>query len=127
MTPESNSGVSETSGTTFSLAKNLYLTPLYLFMASYYHLRNAFTICDDKRLIGEVDKNHAHLTTIVGINCTWRIEHSNTLLYCKSATRSHLSLKTRRKSKKKSCRYKYTLQWLQFYRLVKVCPQIHTC
>ena len=63
-----------------------------LFMTGNHHLGDALTIVDDKVFLRQVDEYHTNLTTIVGINGSWRIQHGKTMLQCQSTTWTYLSL-----------------------------------
>ena len=118
--------MSVSTSTTLSLIKFLYSNKLYLFMLRYDHLGDTLTIVYDEILIRKIDKEDAHLTTVVGINSTRAVKHSNTFFQSQSATRSNLCLKTLRQCDIQSRRYEPALHRAQYHRLFKISAYIHS-
>lgn len=101
--------MSEPSCSTLRLIERFHLVPFHLFMLSHNHLGNTLTIIDDEGLIREIDKDDTDFSTIVSVNSSRRIQHSDPFLNGQSAARSHLRLKSLRQRDEKSGRYQTTL------------------
>ena len=87
-----HSGVAVSALTAFGLVELLNHLKLSLLMACYHHLCYALALGDDKRLCREVDEQHAYLATVVGIDGSGRVEHSDAVLQCQAGAWAHLSL-----------------------------------
>ena len=72
-----HSCVSVSTSAALSLIEFLNNDKLCLLMTRYHHLRNTLAVVHDKLLLRQVDKADAHLTAIVGINGTWRVDDSS--------------------------------------------------
>lgn len=66
-------GMTKSTFTSGCLVEHLYRLPFHLLMTSHNQLGNTYTIFDYEGLVGEVDQNHTHLTTIIGINGSGRV------------------------------------------------------
>ena len=73
---------------TFGLVEHLHSHKLSLFVPGDNHLGDALSVVHDKILLREVDEQHAHLTTIVGIDRPRGVEYRDTLLQGQSAAGS---------------------------------------
>ena len=73
---------------TFGLVEHLHSHKLSLFVPGDDHLGDALSVVHDKVLLREVDEQHAHLTTIVGIDRPRGVEYRDTLLQARLALRS---------------------------------------
>ena len=80
------------SFTTFRHIKNLYCLEDALLMAGYDHLGNALSVVHDKVFLRQIDQQYTHLSTIVGIDRSGRVQYGDTLLQSQSTTRPDLSL-----------------------------------
>ena len=86
--------MSESAFATFRLVEHLHGNELSLLMTGNDHLGNTLTILNDEILLRKINKDHTNLTTIVSIDGTWGIQHSNAFLQSQTATGPYLSLIT---------------------------------
>ena len=94
----------EATCTPFRFVQDLYFLPYRLLMTCNHHLCNTFPIFNDKRLSRKIHQDNTNLPTIIGINCSGRIQDSNPFLQSQSAPRTNLRFKSLWKSDKQSCR-----------------------
>ena len=66
--------MTEAAGTSFRFGKHFHGFPFRLLVAGDDHLGDALAVLDDKRLVGEINKDDADLATIVGIDSTGSVE-----------------------------------------------------
>ena len=118
--------MSEASCASFGLGKYLYGFPFCLLVSCNDHLGNALAVLDEKRLVGEIDKDDADLATIVGIDGAGSVEDSDAVLDGKTTAGAHLSLVARRQSHEETRRYKAALQGLQLYGRLDIGTKVHT-
>ena len=119
--------MSEASGTTFRLGKNLHFLPFCLFVTCYDHLRDTFSIGNNKRFIRQINKNDTHLTTIICIDCARSVEHSNAVLDGQTASRTNLCLVTWRQSHKDTRWNKTAFHRPQLDRSFDIGTEINSC
>lgn len=119
--------MTEAAGTSFRFGKYLYGFPFRLLVAGDDHLGDALAVLDEKRLVGEVDKDDADLATIVGIDGAGSVENCDAVLDGKAAARTNLSLVARRQSHEEARGDKAALQGLQRYGRLDVGTKVHTC
>ena len=91
------------------------------------HLGDALSVVHDEILLRQVDEQHAHLTTIVGIDRPRGVEYRDTLLQGQSAAGSHLGLITCGQGDVQTCRDESPLQRFQHDRRIEIGPQVHAC
>lgn len=121
------SAMTEASGTSLRLGKNLHSLPFGLLVAGDDHLGNALAVLDEERLVGEIDKDDADLATIVGIDGAGSVEDGDAVLDGKTTAGAHLSLVARRQSHEETRRHKAALQGLQLYGRLDIGTKVHTC
>ena len=105
--------MSVATGPALCLIEHLYLLNLPLLMSCYDHLCDALAIIDDEWFVGEVDKQHHDLSTVIGIDGARGVEHGESVFESQTAAWTYLSFKARRKCDIKSCAYELSLHGLQ--------------
>ena len=114
-----------TSFASFRLIENLYSLEDTLLMAGYDHLGNTLSVVHDKVFLRQIDKQYTHLSTIIGIHRSGRVQYGHPLLQSQSTTRSDLSLIPLGQGDMQSRRDKSALHGLQQDRCFEIGPQIH--
>ena len=109
----------------FSLVQHLYGHELALFVPGDDHLCDALSVVHDEIFLREVYQQHAHLSAIVGIHRTRRVQHRDPFLQGQSAARSHLSLVACRQGDVQPCRDESPLHGLQHHGRIQISPQVH--
>src|SRR4051812_24514623 len=82
----------KTAGTACRLLELADLAPHRPGMPRHDQLCNSHAARDDERLLAQIDQNHAHLATIVGIDGARSIGHRDAVPRCETGTRPHLGL-----------------------------------
>ena len=106
--------MSVSTGSALCLIEHLYLLKLSLLMACDDHLCDALAIIDDEWFVGEVDKQHHDLSTVVGIDGARGVEHGESVFERQTAAWTYLSFKTWGKCNIKSCAYELSLHGRQW-------------
>lgn len=78
--------------TTFCLVKHIDTDKLTLFTTGNDHLGDTLAVINDEVFLRQVNQNYTNLTTIVGINSAWGVQHCQTMLQRQSATWTYLCL-----------------------------------
>ena len=81
-----------TASSTFGLVQGFYWFKDSLLVACYHHLCNALALVDYKISVGKIDQQHHNLSTIVSIDSSRRVEHSDAMLQRQPTTRTYLRL-----------------------------------
>ncbi len=87
--------MAEAACTTLRIIQHFHFLPCSLFVACYYHLRNAFSVFYHESLRRKIYKDNANLSTIIGINRSRRVQYRDTFLNSQTTARAHLCLKPR--------------------------------
>ena len=119
--------MSETTRAAFRFVQYLNFFPYSLFVARNDHLCNTLPIFYDKRLSRKIYQDDANLTTVICIDGTGRIQHSNPFLQSQSAPRTNLRLKSLWQSYEQSCRNQASLHGSQRDRFGNISADIHSC
>ena len=61
-----------------------------MFVSGYDHLGYAFAVGDGEGLAAEVDEDDAYLSSIVGVDGAWGVEHGDAVLEGESAAWTYL-------------------------------------
>ena len=117
--------MSVTTCTTLRLVQSLYHHHFALLTTGDYHLGDALTIVDDEVLLREVDQHDTNLTTIVGIDGTWGVQHGQSMLQGQSTTWAHLCFITFGQCDIQSGGYQAALLGTHGDRLFEVGTQVH--
>lgn len=99
--------------------------PLHDLMAGNDHLSDALTVVERKGLLGEIDHKDLQLTTIIRIDSPRAIGQGNTMLQCKSTTRSDLRFVAFGDLKEEARGNKAALERLQYNRLREISTDVH--
>ena len=78
------------SGSTLGVVEFASKLKFALFVACYHHLRDAFALGNDEVVGGKIDKQHAYLAAIVGINGAGRVEDGDSMLQSQTTSGTHL-------------------------------------
>ena len=89
------------------------------------HLGNALAIVDDEVLLRQVDEHHAYLTTVVGIDGSWGVQHRQTMLQSQSTAWAHLCLIALWQGDVQTCRNQSALHGVQGDGLTEIGSQVH--
>ena len=114
------------SGTALRLVELFHYHELALLMACYHHLGNALAVFDHEILLREVDEQHAHLSAIVGIDGSRRVQHRDAMLQSQSAARAHLCLVSLGKRDEKARFHQFALKRMQRQRFIEIGAQVHS-
>jgi len=95
--------MAEASGTAFRTIEGFPFLPFHLLMACDHHLSDPVAAMDNKVLFPEIGEDHFHLTPVVSINRTRRVQDTDLVFDCKAAAWPHLGFITDRKGNGEPC------------------------
>ena len=113
------------SFTPFSLVEHVHRHEQSLIVSGDDHLGDALSVVHDEILLRQVDEQHAHLTTIVGIDRSRGVEYRDTLLQGQSTAGPHLGLIACWQGNVQSRRDESPLHGFQHDRRIEIGPQVH--
>ena len=120
-----HAGMPETTSAAIRVVKGLDREPLYRLVPGDDQLSYALAVVDNKRLIRQVNQNHAYFTTVVGVYCPRRVQQTDAVLQSEARTRTHLCLITRRQRDEQPRWHHAAGQRRQFDWGIKIGPQVH--
>ena len=98
--------------TTFGFVEFFNLNPFGLLVTGNDHLADAFAMLNLEIFGRKVDEDYANFATIVGIDGAGSVENCDSVLQCKTATRTDLCFVTFGKLDEKTCWDKLALHRL---------------
>ena len=97
-----------------------------LLMPRNNHLSNALSVVDDKVFGRHVHEQNTDFTAIIGIYRAGGIKHGDTVFESQTASRTHLSLVSRRQCNVQSGGYQTPFQRMQYHSPADIRPQVHS-
>ena len=88
--------MSETTGSAIGFFQHFNRFPSNMFMPGNNHLANTLTVLNHKLFVRQVDQDNPNFATIVGIDCSRRIQNGNSLLLGQPTSWTNLSFETYR-------------------------------
>ena len=82
-----HAGMPETTSAAIRVVKGLDREPLYRLVPGDDQLSYALAVVDNKRLIRQVNQNHAYFTTVVGVYCPRRVQQTDAVLQSEAPVR----------------------------------------
>jgi hypothetical protein len=91
-----------------------------------HELGDAITRLDSYRMLAQVDQYHLDLAAIISVDCTRRVNETQSLLQGATAARAHLSFKPWRDLESDSGWHCNTTEWRERNRLVHGSDQVQS-